>query len=202
MRFAIFSAGESSEMADMCAATIRHHHPHAEIVHLTDQDTPLLAGADYALRAQWRRGEESPIRLRARLLARLSAEPTLSLDSDTLVRANVDELSTPGFDIALTYRHYAPRYNAGVMISRGTRFWSDLCGRIDALPDPLSFTAIEEILPQMVRSGDYRVRELPWQAWNCWNMREHAIRRARIVHYKGARKKYMKQHFRRPELWQ
>lgn len=190
----IFTAGEDQEMARMCLVSVRCHHSRARVVHLTDMDTPALAGAD-EVRRMPRPAGGSVILLRLAHLVALGSRPWISLDSDILVRDRIDDAFEFAFDVALTVREFEPRYNAGVMFSRCASFWDELQQAVLAREDANDFTVIEKTLPGFVDRGRWDVLELPGHRWNCPHLTEKFKKNARVLHYKGERKTYMKDDF-------
>jgi len=199
-RFAIFTAQEGPELGNMCVASVRHHHPDAEIVHISDRYSPALEGVDAVWRRPWDRHLNEPImgfRLRC-LEELLDDEPTVLLDSDVLVHRNVDSVFALDFDVALTRRRKGKEhipFNAGVMFSRCAAFFDELAKESMAF-DHRDFMVIEHTLPRMVATGHWSILELPDSEWNCSEVSERGFpEEARIVHYKGLRKSCMPDHF-------
>ena len=192
MRVCIFSARERPELPNLCAATVRHHHPTAHIVHMTDTVTLAIDQADEVRRIFWNKEEQSVTWLRLEHFAALDDEPTVLLDSDTLVRGDLDGVFDQPFDVALTVRHKDPRYNAGVMFSRCGAFWRALREHIHEHGDVTDFMAIDRTLEKM---DDFNILDLPVGRWNCSDMKEDFIPHCTVLHYKGLRKGMMPKHF-------
>lgn len=193
-------AGEGPALADMCAQTVRHHHPNARIVHLTDTDTPPLALADECWRGHWDREQEPVMLFRMRMWARLDDEPTLLLDSDVLLRDVVDDVFEQDFDVALTRREKPIPFNAGVIFAKNGDFFRALLYEARDY-DPSEFIITEKVLPQMVLSRRWNVLELPCTIWNCSRFEPHYINAAKVLHYKGFAKSRMPIDYERG-VWQ
>lgn len=200
MRFVVLSGAEFSPYAQMCVATIRHHHADAVIVHMTDDTTPALDGVD----AVWRSAKLAPegpafIRERVDLLAKMDAAPTAVLDADTLVMEPLDSVWDAEFDIALTWRPKQPLmpYNMGVMFCRDPAFFAGLGARMDAQPRLAQPFGDQEALAQEAHCGKWRLGVLKCAEWNNSDLNTSIIPAAKILHYKGQRKQYMADHFER-----
>src|SRR5258706_1305194 len=129
MRFGIFLVRQDQKLANMTVATIRHHHRDAEIVHLTDDETPQLACSDSVQRIVM--DGYRLMRLRNEHFASIPGEIAY-LDSDILVRQPLDDVFAQAFDVALTRREL-PRipYNLGGVFSRNPAFWSAVSDMMD-----------------------------------------------------------------------
>lgn len=204
MRFCIFTAREPQDAAEMCVTTIRHHHPDAEIWHLTDEETPQVKGTDAAKRAPWCGSMQTIMGLRMEHLSRLDDAPTVILDTDILLRRRVDDVFRVPFDVALTKRadDCSPMpFNTGVMFSRRGDFWRAMLERMEIEPRFKAFLTEQEGVAIEAQSGKWDVFVLTMAEWNCADMAEDKIPAARILHYKGPRKKMMRGHFER-KVWQ
>lgn len=204
VRFVVLSSAEYAPLAQMAAWTMRHHHPEAEIIHMTDLDTPKIPSASVALRSAGLDPVKVPvfIRTRVELLAGLGDGDTAVLDADTLVCKRLDDLWAHPFDIALTWRQSKRMpYNSGVMFSRKAAFWQGLLERMDTDPWYCQPFGDQESLALEAQSGKWNLRELAPE-WNCAEVTEVGIMKgARVVHYKGPKRaKWMPGHFKRG-LW-
>jgi len=196
MRFCVFMAGESPELVEMCVRTIRYHHRMANICHMTDEKTMPLGMCDETWRLPWDGDRNSALLLRMNHLARLDDEPTVILDSDTLVCGSLASMFDNKFDIALTKRDKPKTpYNFGVMFSRKGAFWSALRDRFQVLPVERAWMNEQVALRDEARSGNWNVLELPCSEWNASNMKEEGYDKAKVRHYKGGRKELMTEHF-------
>ena len=196
MRFCVFMAGESPELVEMCVRTIRYHHRMANICHMTDEKTMPLGMCDETWRLPWDGDRNSALLLRMNHLASLDDEPTVILDSDTLVCGSLASMFDNKFDIALTKRDKPKTpYNFGVMFSRKGAFWPALRDRFKDLPVERAWMNEQVALRDEARSGNWNVLELPCSEWNASDMKEEGYSRAKVRHYKGGRKELMTEHF-------
>ena len=198
MIFCIFTAGEEQTAARMCAATVRHHHPKATILHLTDETTPAGEWADRALRRPWDGTPATMMYLRMGLLADLRvSEETVYLDSDVLLCAPVDPVFAEPFEIALTIRtgHGDMPYNDGVMFARSNKFWRAVVERMEAEPRYKAFLACQVAVAEEAATGRHDLLVLQCDDWNCSDMKRGKPKRAKVMHYKGDRKVWMKRDF-------
>ncbi len=210
MRFVVLASKQYLPWAEMCFATIRHWHKDAQIIHMGNPDTPmpeLADGAWYSTDFEPKRPQRF-IKAKTQMLADMGDEPTVILDADTLVTAKLDEVWEQPFDVALTVRKREEQpYNSGVMFSRCTAFWKALLARQEAHQHYCLPGGDQEALAREARSGKWNLLELSCNEWNNSGMtREHALKykpsapRAKVLHYKGRRRDWMKLHFE-AELW-
>lgn len=194
-RICIFSAGEIPGQAEMCLSQARRYHPDANFVHMTDTQTERLPGVDECWRGEWDGQIETVFLLRAQLLSLIDDRPTIYLDSDTLVRGSLGRAFTRPFQVGLTYRdNKGMRYNAGVMFSRSRAFWVSLLDRIEH--GPRHYMMTECALADEVDTKKWDVAEFPCSVWNNYWMSKLKMPKAKVLHYKGARKKWMREHYR------
>jgi len=205
--------GDDRSLPEIMVRSARLAMADAHIVQFTDEVTPPVAGVDTVIRRPVS-GEELMI---ARLdhLAGFEHREAIFLDTDIIVRRDLREVFELSFDVALTRRYgvlvvadddpfrqhfpsgnlidYMP-YNAGVMFSRTQDFWVD-CRKAceDMHPDFRRWYGDQMALKAVVDRREYAVFELAAPILNY--SPEHAQDRpddALILHYKGARKAWMK----------
>lgn len=170
-----------------------------ELIQLTDKDTPLVKGADKAIRLPW-----SGFRVMTYKLKHLSRidYPCLIVDTDVIFREDVAPILRQKFDVGLTRREgpiydtsgvdvtIEMPYNCGVMFSKSQDFWKaalDACegyseGRQHWYGDQ---HAVKEIAPR------FNVLELPCTEYNYTPSTPDEVLTAKIIHYKGKRKDWM-----------
>ncbi len=173
MRFLVLSSAEFMPMAEMCMASIRHHHPLSEV------ECKPLASPNLA-------------RERVRIWSEMDDTPTALIDADALVCKPLDDVWTHDFAVALTRRDHPQPYNMGVMFSRCADFFADLGKEMDAAPHLNDQEALAVLAPRR------NVLDLPCEEWNnsLLNGKQWS-KTARILHYKGNRKQWMAGHFKR-----
>ena len=200
--------GADLAIPSLMVASVRKAMPGAEVVQMTDQRTAAVPGVDSVIRADWDGTKLMIYRLAH--LAALERPACVILDTDVVVQRSLEPVFERAFDVALTLRQEPVRtldktkdlapempYNTGVMFSREPRFWQAALECCRALPaknhdwwgDQLS-------VKQVADSGAFRVIELPCETYN-YSPRTEAedLGERHVVHYKGARKIWMKQRF-------
>ncbi len=203
VRILIYSARLPNTLGDMTVKTARYHHRNAEIIHLTDMDAKPLEGVDQVWRKPWIEG--FPVLLQFDHMAELDNKPTIYLDNDILVRGNLESAFVNDFDVALTLRTKVEDeeqpYNCGVMFSRSGKFFWSLRKRMEESPIYKHMHHIQAGVASEAKSGEWLVKELPCATWNYSPARaKHSLFREKVLHYKGDRKAYMKEHFDQ-KLW-
>lgn len=198
MRFCLFTAGEDQAPARMCLETIRYHHADATVVHLTDLQSDELRGADEVWRSHWNGSMQTIMGLRMTHLATLDDAPTVVLDTDILLRRPLYDVWRKPFQVALTKReHPVMPYNTGVMFSRCGDFWRAVLHRMDDDHDFRAFLTEQLAVKAEAESGKWKVADLDCDEWNCANVNSVSVPPARVLHYKGARKKWQVEHYER-----
>ena len=199
MRIVTFWARQEPSCYEMQVVTVRHYHPDAELIHMTDMDTPQLKGTDAVWRHQCGKGLPGIIVCFTEHVASMSPEPTIILDADILVAAPLYKAFNHKFDVAFTLRH-GPRnerepYNTGVVFCRNPAFYAANRQRMEATPRFKEWSGVQECTAREAESGKWRILELPGNTWNYSPAEHHTTTDARVLHYKGARKKFMRKHF-------
>lgn len=197
MRFLIFTAREPRDTGLMAIATIRHHHPESLVVHLTDIESPALKGVDEVIRLPWVKDE--PMTLRMNHLSELDAKPSVMLDTDVLVCSRLECAFESSFDVGLTLRpppgETLMPYNTGVMFIRNPAFFAAVRNRMEREPKYKVWPHEQEAVAREAENGGWNVKDFEGAIWNFPPPVEKVSRAAKILHYKGDRKRYMRQHF-------
>ena len=163
-----------------------------EVVQMSDAKTPAAPGVDRVQRLAHR----SPLMVYRfeHILALPDADhrELLILDSDVLVKRDVRDVFEQDFEVALTARAHALRYNTGVMFSKGREFWRACLDRTyDFTPDYKEWWGDQFAVRDVAQTGLYKVRELPCSEYNWSPKHEGDTSDAYIWHYKGQRKDWM-----------
>jgi len=174
-------------------------------VHLTDEQSPALDGADEVIR----RPRERMARLRMQHQANLTGE-WLFLDADVLIQEDVRRVFDRPFDVAIADREWphlkpaggfteAMPYNSGVMFSRCPRFWVEAYELLTALPKPeQTWMGDQMVICELIASRRFTVVELSGARYNFPpavdpndDLRLSAALEASaaIVHFKGPQRK-------------
>lgn len=200
-KFVTFQARLSNDYGNMMVATVRHHHPEAEIVQLTDMHSEPIIGVDTVIRKPW--GDEDVTEFCVGMFEAIGDEPFIYLDTDILVRTDIWGMMNGNFDLAVTRRPYndVQPFNAGVIFCKKPSFYCDWSKFMHDHPKLMNWKNSQEAFAKVVLSGDYKVKELPFSVWNCppknsyWALNTKFVHSARILHYKGNRKEFMARHF-------
>jgi hypothetical protein len=176
------------------------------IIQLTDTKTPQVPGVDWCVRKKW--NGKHLMRFRMEHLASFEGEH-LTCDADVIFKAPVSDVWDDPFDIALTYRsqpltltinHSGEKagaditqsmpINTGVMFCRTPKFFADCLEYMASLPDEKLDWWGDQMAVCAV-AEKYNVKRLTCDEFN-WtpSTRDH-YEGARIVHYKGIRKKWL-----------
>ncbi len=200
--------GPDHAIPSFMVASVKAAMPDAEVVQMTDQATPPVPGVDSVLRHEWD-GRKLMI-YRLAHLAALERPACVILDTDVIVQRSLAPVFERPFDVALTVRHEAVKtldktqnltpempYNTGVMFSREPRFWKAALERCRALPGKQHDWWGDQLsVKQVADSGQFNVVELPCEVYNYSPSTENEdVSERHVVHYKGARKLWMKQRF-------
>jgi hypothetical protein len=200
--------GADHTIPSIMVASVKAAMPGTEIVQMTDQATAPVPGVDSVVRQDWDGNKLMIYRLAH--LAALGRTECVVLDTDVVVQRSLAPVFDQAFDVALTVRHEPVKtldktrnltpempYNTGVMFSREPRFWQAALETCRGLPekqhdwwgDQLSVKAVAD-------SRQFNVLELPCDVYNYSPRTEdEALEGRHAVHYKGARKVWMKRRF-------
>lgn len=167
---------------------------------------PRIHGVDELIRAPMNEGR---MLYRARRLAEIEP-PYVMLDTDMLIKEDISE-GLEDCDVALTWRAkhriyvednkppIAMPYNGGVVFVNNQEFMKDCLRRMEGMEPKLQDWYGDQIaLRDAVNSGRYKVKELKDVKWNFVPDSEgHDLLGVRIYHYKGLRKRFMPNAFKR-----
>lgn len=132
MKVAFLHAKQDPKYADIMVREVRRHMPRAELIQLTDLDTPAVHGCTVK-RMDWM--HENPMIFRMEHLMELEGD-VLVLDTDIVVQADLSTVFRFPFDMALTWRDgpvldpdgvdiaKLMPVNCGVMFQRNPKFWA------------------------------------------------------------------------------
>lgn len=166
-------------LAAISFASVRKHIPGACIVHLTTKKsaTAPLYGADMVM----------DVDASNRLFASVQiGKPALFLDTDTVIRSNVsDAFNASGFDVVAVegLPHQTRPHNGGVVWARKpNQFFAEVIAQ-DGEPEDAFCAAL--------KSHHFNVAFLPPIYNYIPANRKDRPEDAKIIHYKGNRKKWM-----------
>lgn len=204
MRVAFFHVRQEPRYADIAVFHVKRHMPGVEVLHITDEQTPALAGCT-PFRMPW--DGRRLMEFRVLLLSQLDGE-LLSLGTDVVVQRDLSKVFDWPFDAALTQRTTpvydatgydvtrAMPFNSDVSFTRGRQFWTAVHKRTQALMDKLGDeengiwyaeqVAMAQVAPQ------FDVLRLACENFNHTPKTEDEdVSRRFAVHYKGNRKPWM-----------
>jgi hypothetical protein len=176
------------------------------IVQLTDEKTDQVPGVDAVIRRAW--NGKHLMRFRMEHLADIHV-PHLTCDADVIFKKPVDDVWADEFDMALTYRDHpimltidhkgevagadisqGMPINTGVMFCRSSQFFTDCLEYMQGLPsDRLDWWGDQMAVCEVAKR--YNVKRLPCDEFNWTPSTKDQYEGARIVHYKGTRKKWL-----------
>jgi len=180
-------------------------HFNYEVWQLTDTDTPEIEGVDVVIRKE---RNVPQVLFRYRHLSELEG-PYLSLDVDLFITSDVSGIKDQDFDAVLTARDdggQGMRYNGGVFWVNNNDFIKDCTTLIETYPPEWqNWTGGQRSMFEIVKTGNYRIKELPCSTWNHspgdfapgdFATDDFDSREAFIYHFKGGRKARMKDAFK------
>jgi hypothetical protein len=202
--------GPDLALPSLMVASARAAMPGAEIVQMTDGETPAVPGVDTLARRDWN-GKKLMI-FRLAHLAALERTACVLLDTDVIVQRPLEHVFEQPFDVALTVRHERIKdldgvnivermpYNTGVMFSRAPQFWVQALEYCRGLTDDLHDWYGDQVsVKHVADSGGFKVLELPCNPYNHTpRVEQEPVQDCYVVHYKGARKEWMKRRFQEP----
>jgi hypothetical protein len=209
LSIAFLHVGADLALPSLMVASARAAMPGAEIVQMTDRDTAAVPGVDTVARRDWDGTKLMIFRLAH--LAALDRAACVLLDTDVVVQRPLDHVFEQPFDVALTIRHERIKdldgvnivermpYNTGVMFSRRPQFWAQALEHCRQLTDDLHDWYGDQVsVKHVADSGAFKVVELPCDPYNHTpRIEQEDVRDCYVVHYKGARKEWMKRRFER-----
>lgn len=203
MRIGFFWQGDSSylEMTKKMVESARRVMPGVEITHFTDALTAAFPGVEVK-----RITGDIPMAMRRMRHHAQCEGDWLFCDTDVIFRKDVRDVFDEAFDVALTDRHgtymdgseYAKLqpYNMGVTFSRNGKFWDLVLYSLKNFPKSLQEWEGDQRVVcglAMNERTPFDIVILPGSVYNFTpKLEDEDCSHASIVHYKGARKAWMK----------
>lgn len=192
-------------LAKRCIESVRKHMPDVPIVHLTSPMGPHIPEADERIAA----AVEGPFMYRrCHASAQLTGD-VLYVDADTVFLADVRDVFELNFHVAIP-KHINPAHpwlahSGGAIFCRAPEFWQNLAkfGRhVDWIKaDPGGWLPIQLVFNWMLQLPHFKVHLLPARIYDYKPLTEDdPCAGARILHFKGKRRKQWAPHEYRPEL--
>jgi len=203
VKVGFFHAGPSPvhlELAQVLIRSVRRAMPGVPIVHLTDIDTPPIAGVDDV-----RRRPAGPIAMSVLEHYAGCYGDWLLVDTDVVVRRDVRAVFDLTFDIAVATREgtFKPSeigtkfmksmpFNKGVVFSRNPAFWAAAAKALrEASEKQQSWMGDQRAMNDIIATARFFVRVLT----NAFNYppkrRDEDLSDKYVLHYKGPRKAWM-----------
>lgn len=197
MRVAFFHVRQDPVYADIAVFHVKRH-MRCKVLHLTDEDTPALAGCT-PVRLPW--DGRRLMAFRTLHLSQLDGD-VLSLGTDVVVQHDLSKVFDWPFDAALTQRTEAVTdktgfdvtkvmpFNSDVSFTRGPAFWTAAHEQTLKLIGYIEWYAEQVAMAQV--APKFNVLRLDCQNFN-YTPRDPAedVSRRFAVHYKGERKPWM-----------
>ncbi len=188
--------------AEYFMKSLRQFMPKANVVQVTDLDSPRIAGVDDVRRFETREYCRKTVNgLGFELLSKLNLRKMIFVDPDMMFTENIEYLFEGDFEISIATRMRKDHmkrwfkkkypYNSLIVLKTG-RFWKDCC---DALAGfRASWYSNMGAVAKVVDSGKYSVNLLSGNLYNKVPQSETDFdRKAKVFHFKGTnRKEYMK----------
>lgn len=200
MKVAFPFAKQDPKYAQVMVASVKRHMPNAEILQLTDEETPEIVGCR-AVRMKWQ-GDDSFTIFKMKHLVWMSGD-VLVLDSDVVLQADLSPVFKLPFEVAATWRDGPIRgpdgeditkampINTGVMFCRNHGLWGvclQYCGESfinEWYADQLAVAAV---------ISKFNALRLHCDNFNYTpGKRDEDVSNRLAVHYKGKRKEWMLQ---------
>lgn len=193
------SSDLSPKLAEVMAASVRHHMPDAELIHVVEPDGLKLDCFDSVMHID---PHDDFVDQLIRVMSSIDGD-VISLDYDIIVQDNLAHVFEKPFDVAFTKRPEVDKtvakslqasYNMGVIFSRSTEFWKYAKAIYDVQPDRDGWLRSQSLVSQIALylSDRFEMIELPGEIYNHSPMTEDEdVSMRKIVHYKGKRKYWM-----------
>ena len=203
MQVGIFHIGnkdDRNKIGSLAARVAKQTLPGVSVIHLTDTHTPMLDGADRAIRME----RNVPMAVFRMKHHQLHGE-WLFIDTDVLIVEDVRNVFKDEFDIAIASRvngdgANGPAFaemphNMGVVFSRGPYFWEAVEKELLTYDNKLQEWMGDQLaVCRLIKRGDFKTKIIPGEKYNFPPFRPYETGNASIVHYKGPRKAWMVEH--------
>lgn len=202
MTVGFFHVGRS-EVHERLAArliwSVRAAMPGVRIAHLTDLDTPAMAGADALVRLELTSGK---IALQCVEAYAAVHGDWLFVDTDVRIQRDVRCIFDRQFDIAVSDRAGTlldkelgtkfmaqMPYNKGAVFSRSPTFWSEAVDTLRSMSEKRqNWMGDQDAMNRVIRTCRYRVEVLPNEFNYPPKSKDENLSAKAIIHFKGPRK--------------
>ena len=205
MQLGIFHIGtrdDRNQIGSLAAKVAKHTMPNVEVCHLTDTDTPMLEGADRAIRME----RNVPMAV-FRMQHHQAEGDWLFIDTDVLIHQDVQDVfeNDDPFDIAIASRvkgdgAHGPAFvemphNMGVVFSRSPVFWKAVEAELLTYDrQKQEWMGDQLAVCRLIKRNEFRCLVVPGEKYNFPPFRPYDTNNASIVHYKGPRKPWLVEH--------
>lgn len=203
MRVGIFHIGSRDDrnfIGSLAARVAKQTMPDVEVCHLTDSQTPMLVGADRAVRME----RNVPMAV-FRMQHHQADGEWLFIDTDVLIHSDIQDVFKDSFDIAIASRvngdgAHGPAYaemphNMGVVFSRNSEFWKAVEKELKTYDNKLQEWMGDQLaVCRLIKRNEFNTKIIPGEKYNFPPFRPYDTNNASIVHYKGPRKPWMVEH--------
>lgn len=201
MKVGFLHVGPDTSLAEIMVASASEWG--AELIQMTDETSPAIKGCR-VVRKPWDQTRLMTYRLQH--LAELGEDELCVLDTDVIVQGDLARVFDWPFDVALTARGVVldpagtdvgalMPFNTGVMFAKTADFWKAAAERCAMYPEKLQTWYGDQMAVRDVAPG-FHVLELDGNEWNYSPRFEGDYPPAKVLHFKGKRKDWMRR------LWQ
>ena len=190
------------EFAKHMLASVRQVMPNVPVTQFTDLTSPILDGVDSFVRLP----EDMPMALMRMTHHASCLGDWLFCDPDIIFKNDIQDVFDEPFDVALTDREgtymehtdYAEEqpYNTGVVFSRNPDFFKEVIRQLKQYPNKLQeWEGDQRVICNMAMDQEtpFDIIVIPGLTHNFTPETQHEdVSHASILHYKGARKAWIK----------
>ena len=192
--------GKNIDMPTKMVASVKEVMPNANIVQLSDMNTPIIKGVNTIIRKEY---NGLIMLFRMEHLAALRGN-WVTLDTDMIIKKDLSHVFDQDFDVALTRRYGSildehgndivkiMPYNAGVMFSKNHEFWQEALNTLKTLNKQAHEWYGDQLaIKVMADTNNYKVLELPCDEYNYSPSSQDERKDVYVYHFKGQRKDWM-----------
>ena len=192
--------GKDATLPTKMVASVIEVMPNANIVLLTDENTPIVKGVTTVIRKKY---NGLIMLFRLEHLASLRGN-WITLDTDMIIKKDLSHVFDQDFDVALTRRYGVIMdthgndlvkimpYNAGVMFSKNHEFWKDALEALKTFKQEAHEWYGDQLAIKFISDkNQYKVLELPCDEYNYTPKDKEERKDVYVYHFKGPRKDWM-----------
>ena len=194
-----FGGLETDKEISLAAIFMNHARkacPDAEIVQMSDRETSRLSGTDSCFRL-----DVKPYGIwHFEVMTNFPAEQFVRLDYDVILRDNIEDVFARDFDIAIARERHAIMNNGVVFVKNRDFFAEGLANYKTTGMD--NWQDIQNAMQMTINANKFRVERLDPDAYNYYPSKDRSLsmeelypESAKVIHFKGSRKTFMKLDF-------